>query len=896
MQTAKAPWRTWIKLLAIPAITTALLLILFTGLRGYAAVSPESTPADTFHNSTVSPSPPTPMQIASSATTSVCEVDAVLVLDRSGSMEFDTICYGCWEVDEGDGYDYTAWSPGNEYSMGDGERGGVAHPLSYPHDLCSGAPYWDTYSSQTYIVIEAEHYTQNWPTFDPGYRLKESSYWGLQRNGRGTTTVGGCSGEDGEVAGCGGYMQHNPFAYVTEDQVYTADPDDDYGYYTKAPQLIYDFRVPGPGRYYVWLRAQGGYNGGTWSPYPSYVRYVHWGVDGDWKGNPGDFEYGGDYRGARNDRWRWRQVGYFDLGSNWNDPITHTLNIWAGGTGFRLDKIVITGASNGQSVLCNDQVSSCGGNCSNCYSDKGPPATSGGRDGYACWPCNPLYGRPLEGSDCEGIWQANPQFGAMYVAMFDDQQPLRASKEAVKLFIEPPEEMENRLEPKFDQIGFVSYSSSSSIDSELECIKEDPLGCTDFQKVLGVVELPDADGNTNTGSGLWDGILVLYNGQEGTSAENPLFRVLDRQHYGRPGTSRFIILLTDGVPTANPGDCPDLWPDGGRDYDCAVYYAEKAREQGIILYTIGLGQAVDEPLLIHMADVANGAYFPAKNKEDLDEIFDHISESLFYGCSLTLSINKNVTPTVVVGSQPFTYTIAVSNTGALSATGVLVQDTLPAGTTFITASGSFSPAHPLAGDTVSWDIGTLPYDGTPVSVTLVLSTAPPLRTFTNTATVLCDWGISATATAVASQAQPSLNVAKNVTPAVVVGSQPFTYTIAVSNTGTASALSVHLYDTLPPGTFLVTASGVFSPAHPLGGETVVWEVGTLPNDGVPLTVTVVLTTTTTLETVQLTNTATVTCAQEISTSDSAMVTVIKQVLPRWFLYLPTIMKSYEAGT
>ena len=555
----------------------------------------------------------------------VQNLDVAIVFDRSGSMEFDTICYGCWEVDEGDGYDYAAWPSGEEYSMGDGERGGVAHPLSYPHDLCSGSPYWDTYSSQTYIVIEAEHYTYNWPTFDPAYRLSNSTYWGLQRNGRGTTTVGGCSGEDGEVAGCGGYMQHNPFAYVTEDQVYTADPDDDYGYYTKAPQLIYDFRVPGPGRYYVWLRAQGGYNGGTWSPYPNYVRYVHWGVDGDWKGNPGDFEYGGDYRGARNNEWRWREVGYFDLDSNWNDPITHTLNIWAGGTGFRLDKIVITSASNGQSVLCNG----CWDNCSNCYSDKGPPATSGGRDGYACWLCNPLYGRPLEGSYCEGIWQDNPQWGAMYVAMFDDQQPVRASKEAVKLFVEPPEEMENRLEPRFDQIGFVSYSSSSSIDSELECIIKRPGDCTDFHDVLAAVELPDADGTTNTGSGLWDGILVLYNGLEGTSAENPLFRVLDRLHYGRPGTSRFIILLTDGVPTANPGYCPDLWPDGGRDYDCAVYYAEKAREQGIILYTIGLGQAVDEPLLIHMADVANGAYFPAKNKEALDGIFLEILSRIY---------------------------------------------------------------------------------------------------------------------------------------------------------------------------------------------------------------------------------------------------------------------------
>lgn len=192
---------------------------------------------------------------------------------------------------------------------------------------------------------------------------------------------------------------------------------------------------------------------------------------------------------------------------------------------------------------------------------------------------------------------------------------------------------------------------------------------------------------------------------------------------------------------------------------------------------------------------------------------------------------------------------------------------------------------------MTWDIGSLLHDGTPVSVTLVLSATPILSTFTNTATVLCDGGIPVTASAVVSQTQPLLNAAKSVTPAVVVGSQPFTYTIAVSNTGTAQAQSVYLYDTLPTGTFFVTASGVFSPAYPLGGQTVTWEVGTLSNDGVPVTVTIVLTTTSTLETTQLTNTATVTCAQGLSASDTASVTV-----SHWFFYLPLITKNEEPET
>lgn len=562
----------------------------------------------------------------------VQDLDVVVVFDRSGSMEFDTICYGCWEVDDGEGYDYDEWAAGDEYSKGSGERGGVAHALSYPHDLCPGTAYWDIIGSDTYIVIEAEHYTTNFPTFDPQYRTRKTSYWGLQRNGKGSTTVGGCSGYNGTRAGCGGYMQHNPFGYAAPEQVYTTDPDDEYGYYRDAPKLVYDFRVPGPGRYYVWLRAQGGSSYG-WGPGLN-PRLIHWGVDDVYKGSPTNFEYPSYYEGATNSRWRWRQVGYFDLGAGWDG--THALDIWAGGHGFRLDKIAITDDSSAQSVLCNDHVSGCWGSCSNCYRDKGPDATEGGRDGYACWECNPLYGKPAEGSYCEGVWQANPQWEEMYAAMFDDKQPVRASKEAVKLFVDPPQEMESRLEPKFDQIGFVSYSGSSTsgIDQELECVKRLGAACTSFQAVLDGVEIVDSGGSTNTGSALWDGIRALMNGREGTPQRDVnLFRHAGEQHWGRPGTSRFIILLTDGNPTASPPSseitCPtDLWPEG-RDYDCAVHLAEKAREQGIILYAIGLGESVDENLLTHMADVTNGAYFPAPDKEDLNTIFMEILNRIY---------------------------------------------------------------------------------------------------------------------------------------------------------------------------------------------------------------------------------------------------------------------------
>ncbi len=773
MPTAKSSCQRWIKLLPLLAIAAVSLLILFSGLEGHTASSHASAEPP------VNP-PPARISVASSATISVCKTDVVLILDRSGSMEFDTVCYGCWEVADEEGYDYDEWESGDAYRRPDGQRGGVAHPLAYPHDLCVGSTQWITQGSYAYIIFEAEHYTQTWPTFDPEYHTRRSSYWGLQRNGKRSSAVGDdparCDGVTGEKAGCGGYMQHNPWRYIDAKQVYTTEdcpPSSAEGVpncYTQAPQLTYHFRVPGADTYDVWLRAQGG----STTHFGVSPALVHWGIDGAYEGSSTGFQTGGNYHGAESDNWRWVRVGDFTLDSGWN--ITHALTLWAGGSGFRVDKMAITDAP----AWAADDVL-CGGSCSGDYWSRGPDATVR-RDGYACWACNPLYGQPAEGSYCEGVWNANPQWPVMYEAMFDDQQPIRTVKEAGKYFV-------GRADARHHQIGVVGFSTDSTIASELGCIKRLGDACANLDSLLGVIEFIDSGGNTNTGSAMWDGIRVQMNGQEGAPGPGNLFRVAGWQHYGRPGVRRAMILITDGVPTANPSDidCPDVWPGGGEDYDCAVFFAEQARQQGIVLYTVGLGRAVDEALLSHMADVTGGAYFPAPDKKDVDDIIYRISQQLLHNCSLTLGIGKTVTPTHITGGQPFTYTIAVSSTGTvsaaspfmsaspLSATRVLIQDALPEGTTFITASGLFSPAHPLAGVTMTWDMGTLPHDGTPVSVTLVLSTATTMNTLTNTATAQCHWGLSASDSVTVTVLQPQPPVWSFFLPVILKECEPGTW-------------------------------------------------------------------------------------------------------------------------
>ena len=69
-----------------------------------------------------------------------------------------------------------------------------------------------------------------------------------------------------------------------------------------------------------------------------------------------------------------------------------------------------------------------------------------------------------------------------------------------------------------------------------------------------------------------------------------------------------------------------------------------------------------------------------------------------------VAISKSVAPAAVLVGQPTTFTVVVTNHGPARVTGLVVQDLLPAGLSFVSASpsqGSYADA------TGAWTIGTL---------------------------------------------------------------------------------------------------------------------------------------------------------------------------------------------
>jgi len=108
----------------------------------------------------------------------------------------------------------------------------------------------------------------------------------------------------------------------------------------------------------------------------------------------------------------------------------------------------------------------------------------------------------------------------------------------------------------------------------------------------------------------------------------------ERTGCGRGGAAaRVMVVLTDGSPNSNPGGgCasgPQFPNENDDDYDCVLYYADKARQSNVTLYTIGLGDGARADLLEMAAETGNGRYFFALTPEELDNVFDEILSNIY---------------------------------------------------------------------------------------------------------------------------------------------------------------------------------------------------------------------------------------------------------------------------
>jgi uncharacterized repeat protein (TIGR01451 family) len=203
-----------------------------------------------------------------------------------------------------------------------------------------------------------------------------------------------------------------------------------------------------------------------------------------------------------------------------------------------------------------------------------------------------------------------------------------------------------------------------------------------------------------------------------------------------------------------------------------------------------------------------------------------------------LGLTKTAPAQVKAGSR-IVYTLRYENLGTDQATNLLLTDTLPPNTSFVSADGGGS--YDAATRLVSWDLASLDA-GAHGSVTLSVDVASPLADGTKIINVA---GLTSAQTApVQAQAvtnvssAPVLSVSKVSNPVDVVSAgADVKYTITYRNTGTDLAAGVVLTDSVPDGinVLAIEGNGVFDPATRL----VTWNIGDL-DAGVNKTVSVTL--------------------------------------------------------
>jgi uncharacterized repeat protein (TIGR01451 family) len=96
------------------------------------------------------------------------------------------------------------------------------------------------------------------------------------------------------------------------------------------------------------------------------------------------------------------------------------------------------------------------------------------------------------------------------------------------------------------------------------------------------------------------------------------------------------------------------------------------------------------------------------------------------GPAPNLTISKDAPATVATGAT-LTYTISYANTGTVDATSVVISDTVPTGTTFVSATSGGTEA----GGVVTWNIGTVAVGANGSVSFTVAVTAAPGATVTN---------------------------------------------------------------------------------------------------------------------------------------------------------------------
>jgi large repetitive protein len=268
--------------------------------------------------------------------------------------------------------------------------------------------------------------------------------------------------------------------------------------------------------------------------------------------------------------------------------------------------------------------------------------------------------------------------------------------------------------------------------------------------------------------------------------------------------------------------------------------------------TLTAGQIVTLQLTVRVeissGQILNTASLSSLDQPDSDPTNNSDTATITLN-GIDLAVTKTVDNPTPPSGATVTYSIVASNNGPAVATGVTVQDILPAGITYGADNaaalqddtGATTTFNPATGD---WIIGQLNAGSSrtlTIQVTVNVSSGQVLNTADITGNEPDSNSANNTDDALLAVNGADLSLTKTINNNAPQVGDSVTYTLTVSNAGPNTAFGVAVTDTLPT---TVTYSGIFTASQGSFDGTL-WSVGTLPaNSAATLQITVQVTFTT----------------------------------------------------
>ncbi|MFC7247636.1 hypothetical protein ACFQO7_34670 [Catellatospora aurea] len=278
-----------------------------------------------------------------------------------------------------------------------------------------------------------------------------------------------------------------------------------------------------------------------------------------------------------------------------------------------------------------------------------------------------------------------------------------------------------------------------------------------------------------------------------------------------PSTARDVVVR-DTMPAGvtfvsvspSVGSCTNGQPNGGR-LECGLGNLASGASATITVVGHVAADLVPGTILFNEA-IVSGATADPDNSDVRASVPTEVT------ASADLSVTKSGTPDPVTAGDELKYTVTVANAGPSDAQAVVVTDTLPAGTTFVSSSGDAVCTADEPGEVVC-ALGTFPQgerqftltvavgadvpDGTLTNTVVVSSPTPDPNTDNNTFTTTtavetsADLAIEAAATQTWQQEAAALSGDKKDKGTIVL------LTLTVRNLGPSDAQNITVLDSLP---------------------------------------------------------------------------------------------------